>query len=238
MVEVELSRRRFIRHALMAAAGSSVVLAALARPSQVAASGTIHDGVSMVGDSLTSGSLLYQADDFAAVGWPDAWIDAHASRGIRTHVSADPHTGLTAVDALRARHGDTRMWVVALGTNDAGIFAAPRYDELIGAMLDRIGSGHVVTWVNIYLPHATARQTAWNSALDAVAAARPDELRIFDWARLAAQHPAWLARDNIHCNPTGYRERSTAIAAGVASGMPAGTNDLPSTQVVTHVKRF
>jgi len=239
MVEGELSRRRFIRRGLMAAAGSSMVLGALAGQSDVAAAGRAEGGVSMVGDSLTSGSLPYQAADFAVVGWPDAWIDAHVSRGIRTRASGDPHTGLSAVDALRARHGDTTTWVVALGTNDAGIFAARRYDELIGEMLDRIGSGHLVMWVNIFLPRATGREAAWNAALDAAAAERPGELRIFDWATLAAQHLAWLAGDDIHCNATGYRERSTAIATGIASAVRTGTDVLPpSAEFMTRVPRF
>ena len=85
-----------------------------------AATSTSTQRLLMVGDSLTVGSLPYQAGAFIDTGWTDIAINAHGSRGIKTKVSADPYTGLTAVDALRAAHGDADLWVVALGTNDAG----------------------------------------------------------------------------------------------------------------------
>jgi lysophospholipase L1-like esterase len=177
--------------------------------------------VSVVGDSLTLGTLPYQGDAFTNAGWSGSAIDAFKSRGIRTKMRIDQHTGLTAVDAIRKKWGDSDLWVVALGTNDAGIFAKDKQPEAIRQMMDRIGSGHYVLWINVYLPATPRRQQNWNTALATVAAERKDEMFVFDWASLAAQNPKWLAHDQIHCSPQGYRNRSTAIAFATKSVVPS-----------------
>jgi lysophospholipase L1-like esterase len=215
------SRRQLIKHAALASLGSTAVFEALSMWSARASAATLATRVSVVGDSLTVGTLPYQAKDFVMSGWMGSAIDAFVSRGIRTKVARDPHTGLTAVDALRAAHGDTALWVVALGTNDSLIYRSTRYPAVIEQMLEHIGDGHRVVWVNIYLPKAAPHQSAWNEALVAVAAERPDQLTICDWATLAAQNPSWLAADHIHCNATGYQHRSAMIAA--ASRLAMGT---------------
>lgn len=170
----------------------------------------------MVGDSLTAGILPYQEDDFVDAGWESASVDGYPSRGVRTKASGDANTGLTAVDAIRAASGDSDVWVVALGTNDAGLYSAAQYAGLIREMLDHIGAGHLVMWVNIYLPESPARQAAWNAALEEVAAERPEQLVIYDWASVAAQHPGWLTSDGVHYTGSGYQNRSALIAAASA----------------------
>jgi lysophospholipase L1-like esterase len=215
------SRRQFIKRAALVSLGSTAVFEALSMWSTKASAATLATRVSVVGDSLTVGTLPYQARDFVTAGWMGSAIDAYVSRGIRTKVPRDPHTGLTAVDALRAAHGDTTVWVVALGTNDSLIYRSSRYPAVIEQMLDHIGNGHRVVWVNAYLPKAAPHQNAWNEALGAVAAERPEQLTVCDWAALAAQNPSWLAADRIHCNTTGYQRRSAMIAE--ASRLAMGT---------------
>ena len=169
----------------------------------------------MVGDSLTLGTLPFQADDLAAAGWTHSAIDAYVSRGIRTKVRADQHTGINAVDAIRAKSGDTNAWIVALGTNDAVIYSHDKQSDVIRMMMDHIGYGHKVMWVNVYLPEARPVQLAWNSALAASADERGGDMFVYDWASFAAENPRWLAHDHIHYSRDGYRFRSTAI--GLAS---------------------
>jgi lysophospholipase L1-like esterase len=177
--------------------------------------------VSVVGDSLTLGTLPYQDAALTSAGWTGSAIDAFKSRGIRTKIRADQHTGLTAVDAIRNKWGDSDLWVVALGTNDAGIFSKDKQLDLVRQMMDRIGSGHYVLWVNVYLPATPPRQQHWNASLATVAAERSDEMFVFDWASVAAQNPKWLAHDQIHCSPQGYRGRSTAIALATKAVVPS-----------------
>jgi lysophospholipase L1-like esterase len=178
--------------------------------------------VSVIGDSLTIGTMPYQSEAFANAGWGHAAIDAYGARGIRTKLKKDQHTGLTSVDAIRQTSGDSDLWVVALGTNDAGIYARAKHAEVIGMMMDKIGSGHNVMWVNVYLPKTPQRQNNWNWALATVAKERGDEMFVFDWASLAKKNPKWMADDQIHCSNRGYEQRASAIAQETRDFVPSG----------------
>jgi lysophospholipase L1-like esterase len=213
-----LTRRRFLGTGLAAAVGSTVLLdlvsVAFANAAPVSNRAT---RLSMVGDSLTYGSAAAQAAAFATVGWADSIIDGYGSRGVRTKIQADRHTGLMAVDAIRVAPGDSTNWVVALGTNDAGIYAASKLEGVVRLMMDHIGDGHRAMWVDVHLPAAPARQAAWNDALAVVMSERPNEMSVFGWAAMAAEHPEWTAGDHVHCTAAGYRARSAAIAAASVS---------------------
>jgi lysophospholipase L1-like esterase len=211
---------------LLAACGSVAALELLG-PGRARAStlNTAATRVSLIGDSLTLGTLPYQADALSGAGWARSTIDAHGSRGIRTKMKSDKNTGLTAVDAIRATAGDSVLWVVALGTNDAGLYPKPKQPDMIRMMMDQIGSGHRVLWVNIYLPAKPIRHKSWNAALQTVADERPGEMFIFDWAALAAANPHWLANDEIHCSGKGYAQRSAAIALATRDIIPPGRSD-------------
>ena len=230
------SRRQVLTAGFLAAFGSVAALELLGaaeasasslRASSLRASST---RVSVIGDSLTIGTMPYQGEAFAEAGWRHTEIDAYNSRGIRTKLKKDQHTGLTSVDAIRATSGDSDLWVVALGTNDAGIYAKAKHAEVIGLMMDKIGSGHTVMWVNVYLPKAVSRQENWNSALATVAAERGTQMFVFDWASLAEKNPQWLANDQIHCNNKGYVQRASAIAQATRDFVPSGATSEPSSR--------
>ncbi len=216
------SRRQVLGAGLMAALGSVVALEVMGQHVAGAAppsATTVGGRIAVVGDSLTQGTERFQPDACSAVGWAETTIDAHVSRGVRTKVKSDPHNGLNAVDFLRETSGEPDVWVVALGTNDAGIFSKDKHADLIREMMDRIGSGHSVMWVNIYLPGTRTRQEAWNSALNTVAAERPLDMSVFDWASFALNQ-RWLAKDLIHCTGKGYEHRATAIAQASRTIVP------------------
>jgi lysophospholipase L1-like esterase len=223
------SRRQVLTAGLLAAFGSVAALELLgattagasSRASSLRASAT---RVSVIGDSLTTGTLPYQSAAFSEVGWGHAAIDAYGSRGIRTKMKKDQYTGLTAVDAIRLKSGDSDLWVVALGSNDSGIYAKAKHAEVIGMMMDKIGPGHTVMWVNVYLPKAAPRQEHWNSALETAAQQRGDEMFVLDWASLAEKNPAWLAEDHVHCTNTGYLHRASAIAQATRDFVPIGVS--------------
>ena len=182
--------------------------------------------VSMVGDSLTCGSLPFQPDDFVVAGWSHSAIDAYVSRGVRTKVKADLHTGLTAVDAIRQSSGDTEAWIVALGTNDAVIYSSDKHAQVIGMMMDHIGGGHKVMWVNVYLPDRLPQQLAWNASLDD-AQRRERNMFVYDWASFAADNQRFLAHDNLHYNRDGYRYRSIAVGLASRALLPSNAAQSP-----------
>ena len=180
--------------------------------------------VSVIGDSLTIGTMPYQGEAFSNAGWGHTAIDAFNSRGIRTKLKKDHYTGLTSVDAIRATSGDSDLWVIALGSNDAGIYAKAKHAEVIAMMMDKIGSGHTVMWVNVYLPKTPPRQNNWNWALATEAKERGDEMFVFDWASLAAKNPHWLADDEVHYTNKGYQQRALAIAQATDDFVPSGAS--------------
>jgi lysophospholipase L1-like esterase len=214
------SRRQVLTAGLLAACGSIAALELFSTDASAASTRASASRVSVIGDSLTIGTLPFQADAFTTTGWGHSAVDAYGSRGIRTKIKKDLHTGLTAVDAIKATSGDSDLWVIALGTNDAGIYAKAKHPTLIRMMMDQIGGGHKVMWVNIYLPETPVRQDHWNSALATVAEERSDDMIVFDWAAMAADNRQWLANDQIHCSRKGYRERATAIAEATRSFVP------------------
>jgi hypothetical protein len=168
--------------------------------------------VNVIGDSLTS---IGQADLRAAladVGWTAVHVNAAASRSVFYKASRDPYTGLEAVDRLRSTSGDTACWIVALGTNDVGLWDESEYSMVIRTMLDRIGPDRQVLWVNVYKGARPSWQSAWNSALVEVEAQRPRALIVFDWAAIMAQHPEWAVSDQTHYTAAGNVARAAAIA--------------------------
>ena len=173
---------------------------------------------------MTIGTMPYQSEAFSNAGWGHSAIDAFNSRGIRTKLKKDHYTGVTSVDAIRATAGDSDLWVIALGSNDAGIYAKAKHAEVIGMMMDKIGSGHTVMWVNVYLPKTPPRQNNWNRALATEVKERGDEMFVFDWASLAEKNPHWLADDQVHYTNKGYQQRALAIAQATGDFVPSAAS--------------
>ncbi|MDP9464754.1 MAG: hypothetical protein M3P52_09030, partial [Actinomycetota bacterium] len=103
------TRRQLLRGGITAVIGSWAAFEILGtdRAAATRALGGASTRISMVGDSLTSGSLPFQPGTFADAGWSHSTIDAYVSRGVRTKLKADRYTGLTAVDAIRDKSGDS-----------------------------------------------------------------------------------------------------------------------------------
>ncbi len=208
-----------------------VVLAAVATwPG--AARAADEPSVFEVGDSLSVGMQPYLPGAAMAHGWAAVQIDAHISRGVRSRVPSDPHTGVSAVAALRAAHGEPAAWIVALGANDSGV-PPSQHAALIREMLDAIGREHPVMWVNVYLPRYPQRQQWWNAALTQVAAERPDQLVVFDWASIAATRSGISAPDRVHLTTTGYRQMAEAVAGASRDLLLPGAARVPTQALVT-----
>ena len=233
------TRRQLLRAGITAAIGSWAAFEVLGAGQASAAAlrqpvAPSSSRVSLVGDSLTIGTMPFQADAFANAGWTQSAVDAYVSRGVRTKIRADRYTGLTAVDAIREQSGDTQAWVIALGTNDAVIYSPEKQTQVIGLMMDHIGPGHRVLWVNVFLPTREKLQTTWNTSLVRAAAGRND-MFVYDWAAFAAANPRFLAHDNIHYDHDGYRYRAQAVSLASRNLMPA-PGDLPRWQLTWEEK--
>lgn len=178
--------------------------------------------VAHVGDSLTAYTEGPLADAYASVSI-DARIDAYGGRAILQRLSQDAKTGKQAAQDFVAE-GYDGCWVVALGTNDTANAAADTDLSRAGAidaMMKAIdpNAKATVMWVNTFTTRTDGywsndNMMIWNTELVAAQSRWPN-LRIFDWAAVAATGAAPFS-DGIHHTADGYKVRNAAIATALS----------------------
>lgn len=199
------------------AAAAPATSAAPATQTQAAFSGEIG----VVGDSLTVGSATQLRNELAIRGLT-ARISAQSGRSIPG--------GVTAVQELRASGFDSLVWVVALGTNDiwwdagcgCGITTSTAAGR-IQTMLDAIGPGRHVYWVNVNRLDIPQAVSVFNQALLQAAAGRAS-LRVIDFHSLSAANMSWFANDGVHLSSTGYAQRALQVATAAATSPALNLN--------------
>lgn len=171
-----------------------------------------HGGIALVGDSLTFAAWSDLPQRFEEQQWGPFQFEVRSARfTVTTTESAT--SGLDAVRRLKQGGFDPPIWIVALGTNDAG----PTYGvdgaaaALIDAMMAVIGAGHRVVWVNVYKRGSPSSTAAFNAALEAATARHPG-LAIADWHSVVAANTDWLTDDGVHLNLAGSIERNRFLA--------------------------
>lgn len=167
--------------------------------------------VAIVGDSLTVGYWAGLDDVVRTAGFGPFRLEARSAR--RTLVPIEGSTsGIDAVRHIRHDGFDARVWVVALGTNDINLTSnSPgEPDRTINAMLDEIGPGHLIVWVNVHAGRSSANAHVFNTRLAAVAAGRRD-LYVADWSSLAQANPQWMREDGVHNTAEGAVQRNLFV---------------------------
>jgi hypothetical protein len=81
---------------------------------------------------------------------------------------------------------------------------------LVNEMLDAIGPGHRIVWVNIHNGFNTLPATTFNGVLAEVSAERNDFV-VAEWAAQAS-HPGYLVADQVHLTGAGQLAFAHAIA--------------------------
>ncbi len=211
--------------------GWRAALAASAAISGGAAAATIPGAaraedatLGVIGDSLTWACRLIAPAQLAAAGWGRVTIDGHGSRRIPESAPA-PYSGVKALRAMREGGFDAAAFVIELGTNDVGYAAKYGQDlrTIVLEMLDAIGPGHRVLWVDV-VRHDIRRAVArFDDLLDEVAAARSGQLVVYHWSRIAIPNPDWFQDDGIHLTEEGCAQRARLVAqASVALRLTAG----------------
>ena len=193
--------------------------------------------ISMVGDSLTLGTLPFQADDLAGAGWSHSAIDAYVSRGIRTKLpvrSAHRHHCGRRHPRQVGRH---RRLDRRTRHQRCGDLSHDKQSDVIRQMMDHIGYGHKVMWVNVYLPDG--RRCNWRGTPHSPPRAdeRDGEMFVYDWAIVRRREPAMLAHDHIHYSRDGYRFRSTAIGLASRATCCRHSDSAPSPSGCRHRSR-
>ncbi len=170
--------------------------------------------VAVVGDSLSVQSTKDQRSALQQAGWQSIVIDAESLRRIpKDSTTQPPYSGVAAVRDIRAHRADPHTWIVELGTNDIGHTGTNSLSiiKVINTMLDEIGPGHHIVWINIYQGQQPERTATWNQVLQEVAAGRAD-LVLGDWAAVA-KTSGYLVEDHVHLTAKGAKAFADIIAA-------------------------
>jgi hypothetical protein len=162
----------------------------------------------MVGDSITAGAPVgVLAAALQAGGW-DAVIDGRGGRSILNRDTR--YSGVDAVARLKAAGTDAPTWLIALGTNDLnairGSSDAAVHDtaqKRIRLMLDAIGPGRTVYWVDVQCFTFSSTVTIFNEVVAEMTGT--GELAGFvAWGSISAPHRAEYFTDAAHLTVTGY----------------------------------
>ncbi len=168
--------------------------------------------VVMVGDSITKGSLPFLEQRFTALGLQPT---IEAENGKRMAVSAQNNpSGATVAEELAGapdRDPSTEVWVVALGTNDAGQYESP--DEIAAAVnevLAQVPDEAALVWVDTYIANRSDDTDEVNAIIHDRIGDRGNSV-IAPWTSVA-ETDGVLSKDAVHPTPEG----ADAFAAVVA----------------------
>lgn len=155
-----------------------------------------RSSVYVQGDSLTVGAGPYIKQQLRT-GVKDVAVDAEVGRFTATGMRRLAQSG----SAQRSK-----VWVVALGTNDAPDPRSLR--RHVVRSLKLAGPQRQVVWLTVQRPGPYGRVNTMLRRLDRQA----DRLTVVDWARRVQDHPGLIGGDGVHATATGYRVRGAMIS--------------------------
>ena len=186
--------------------GALLLLAALAVASPVPATAgprghRVGKRVFVVGDSLAVGTRPYLGR--ALGGWR-----------VRTSATISKQAPQGAAELMRRRRHLPPVVVASLGTN-GDPRAVAGFEGSVKRALRAVGKHGCLVWPNIVRPAVGGTSYAGYNRVLAGLAARRDNLRVVDWATIAAHNRGWFGPDGVHPTATGYMVRARAIAGQV-----------------------
>ena len=173
--------------------------------------------VLVIGDSRTRDSRLSMSEGMVSSGWTPT---------VRCWGWKEVTWGTEQVRRAKARNELPKIVVIALGINDIGRLDASMIRRHMVGLLDAIGPGHQVLWLEEYSTrsHQTfsnshvnypPRVTAFNANLRDLRDSYPN-LSIIPWVSVVKANKLGLF-DGIHYGKRGYRFRAQAIVDGLNS---------------------
>ena len=195
----------------------------------VAESLTVDDDVDisrivMIGDSITVGALPYLEERYAALGYPDAVIEAQSGKRINVNAGENPSgtfLASTLVEALEA-NGDTdhadELWVIALGTNDINQY--PSADELgaaIDSLLAAVPAESEIVWIDTAYVGEQEGTDMVNATIVERTERRGDS-SIGPWSNVAYREGV-LSSDGVHPTEVGSEVFAATVVAAAADAI-------------------
>jgi lysophospholipase L1-like esterase len=169
----------------------------------------------MIGDSISALSQTRLDEVLGSIGFGTVTINAESSRRIEVG-EKKPTNGLDVISFIAAANRP-EMWVIELGTNDAGLYASDAdYQGLIDAMLDVIGADAPLVWVNTYREDHLDGCAQFNGLLQRSLDARGNAT-VADWYQQCITNAETiLTDDGVHPNETGIAVFADTVRAAIA----------------------
>lgn len=151
------------------------------QPAQPTQPDIIGQNITVIGDSVTEAASIKLGEDF-----PGIFVD-----GVVNRTGSQAAELLAAADA-NPNVGRRHYVVVGLAAN------ATWRQEWLDALLNQVGSDRKLILVNGFGPSSSTWIWQSNDAINAYAAAHPQQVFVADWAGQIKDHTDLLAQDYVH----------------------------------------
>lgn len=159
----------------------------------------------MIGDSITVASRKTLEPILTAIGFSSVAINAQVNRRIEVGFGKNgPTPGIVVADFVRASGKRPDVWVVALGTNDAGLYSTDaEYRDLIDTMLARIPPQAPLVWIDTYRRDQLTGAEQFNGVLRKAISTRGRAV-MGEWYQQVTKSKGKILRvDGVHPNAAG-----------------------------------
>lgn len=216
-------------------------LLAAAVASTVAACGTKHDltstgslpvadvvslpptvkvpaSVVMIGDSITVASRAVLEPLLANIGFTSVAINAQVSRRIEIGGRNEPTPGVVVAEFVVASGRIPDVWIIALGTNDAGLYGSDaEYGDVIAKMLAKVPPKAPLVWVDTYRRDQLKGAEQFNGVLRDAMGARGRAV-VGEWYQPVTKSKGKILRsDGVHPNAAGVLIFSNVVRTAVVT---------------------
>jgi len=175
----------------------------------------VPKSVVMVGDSITALSKDTLETVLTDMGFQSVVVNAEPRR--RIEVGKKPTPGLEIVKYVAASNPPD-MWIIALGTNDAGLYAKDEdYRELIDEMLALIPADVPLVWISVYRHDHLEGCAQFNLILRQALQER-GHATMGEWNQQCTDSKgSILTDDGVHPNSNGILVFADTVRAAVAA---------------------
>jgi hypothetical protein len=180
------------------------------------AAASVPASIAMVGDSITALSKEALDAVLKQMGFADVTVNAEPSRRIEVG-GKKPMPGLDVVKFIQAS-SPPAMWVIALGTNDAGLYATDEdYQSLIDDVLAAVPEKVPLVWVSTYRDDQLKGCEQFNLLMRKSLKDR-GHATVGEWyQQVTKSKGAILTDDGVHPNGDGILVFADTVRAAIAA---------------------
>lgn len=172
--------------------------------------------IAMVGDSITALSKEALEAVLTQMGFPVVTVNAEPSRRIEIG-GKKPMPGLDVIRYIQAS-APPAMWVIALGTNDAGLYASDGdYQGLIDDVLAAIPKKVPLVWVSTYRKDQVKGCEEFNLLMRKALKDRGNAAVAEWYQQVMKSKGGILTQDGVHPNADGILVFADTVRAAITA---------------------